>query len=63
MAPRSLVVFEHKDALGNAPAHELQSRVTAKLKDDGAAPRSIEDYELAINDSDLPTGITIQRKI
>lgn len=63
MAPRSLVVFEHKDALGNAPAHELQSRVTVKRKDDSVAARSIDDYELVVNDSALPTGITVHRMI
>ncbi|MEM9941302.1 MAG: type I-C CRISPR-associated protein Cas7/Csd2 [Planctomycetota bacterium] len=63
MAPRTLVVFEHQDALGNAPAHELQSRVTAKLKDETSSPRSIDDYLISVDDSELPTGISIHQKI
>jgi len=63
MAPRKLVVFEHKDALGNAPAHELQSRVTVKPRDGITSARTIDDYDISIDESDLPTGISIHQKI
>jgi len=63
MAPRKLVVFEHKDALGNAPAHELQSRVTVKSRDGITSARTIDDYDISIDESDLPTGISIHQKI
>ncbi|MEL7498741.1 MAG: type I-C CRISPR-associated protein Cas7/Csd2 [Planctomycetota bacterium] len=63
MAPQKLVVFQHKDSLGNAPAHELQSRVTVRLKDETTSARSVVDYEISIDESDLPAGVSIQQKI
>ena len=63
MSPRSLVIFEHKDALGNAPAHQLQSRVTVQLKDGVETPRAFQDYDVTITESDLPNGITIHHRI
>ena len=63
MSPRSLVVFEHVDALGNAPAHELQSRVTAKRTDESTPARTFADYEVSVDESDLPPGITVHKKI
>ncbi len=64
MATRGLIVFEHKDALGNAPAHALFERVQVqrKNKSDGPA-RSFADYEVTVNEADMPEGVTILRKV
>ena len=35
MAPQALIVFEHNDALGNAPAHKLQERVKVERTGNG----------------------------
>jgi len=53
MCTRKLVVFEHKDALGNKPAHELFSRVTHKRTTGGPA-REFSDYEIYLDGKTLP---------
>ena len=64
MATRGLIVFEHKDALGNAPAHALFERVQVQRKDKSNGPaRSFSDYEVTVNEADVPEGVTILRKV
>jgi CRISPR-associated protein Csd2 len=63
MAAQSLIVFEHKDPLGNAPAHKLQERITVTRKNNDSSPRSFGDYQVVVDESDLPAGITIHKKI
>lgn len=46
MAPRKLWVFKHDTALGNAPAHKLFERVSAKRKAGVVAAREFSDYEV-----------------
>lgn len=59
MATQKLVIFKHDSALGSAPAHKLFERVTIKRKDEANPARSINDYEVTIDDKDLPPGISI----
>jgi len=67
MSPQALIVFQHRDALGNAPAHKLFERVRVELKPDlrtqGKAPRSFDDYLLQIDDASLPASVQLIRKI
>jgi CRISPR-associated protein Csd2 len=63
MAPRGLYVFSHESKLGNAPAHKLFERIQAELKDPGMPPRQFNDYNLTINDADLPEGITLTKLV
>ena len=64
MATRGLIVFEHKDALGNAPAHALFERVQVERKDKTSGPaRSFTDYEVTVNAADMPEGVNILRKV
>ena len=67
MAPQALIVFEHASSLGNAPANKLFERVTVKRNaesnGDDVPARSFGDYQVIVNDSDLPEGITILRKL
>ena len=53
MAPRELIVFKHTDALGNAPAHKLQSLVSVSLKDESKPARCYEDYNVSVDESGL----------
>lgn len=66
MSPQELIVFQHESQLGNAPAHKLFSRVkverTASNGEVGP-PRSFSDYSVSVDDADLPSGISIERKI
>jgi CRISPR-associated protein Csd2 len=61
MATRGLYVFKHDSELGNAPAHVLFERIRPKLKDGLSVPRSFEDYEVAVNEANMPTGVTLTR--
>ncbi len=67
MAARSLVVFEHASALGNAPAHRLFERVTCVRRggESKRPARSFGDYEVRI-DRGRPEeidGVTIHERI
>lgn len=63
MSTRGLYVFKHDSELGNAPAHTLFERITPKLKDGVTVPRSFPDYEVAVDDSGLPNGVSLIRRI
>lgn len=63
MAPQALLVFEHSTPLGNAPAHKLFERVKVSTKPGVTAARSFADYDLAIDEVNLPTGIKFHRKL
>ena len=76
MAVRALVVFEHDNRLGRAPAHALFDRVMLKRVVDGdayeigdtrldnrAPPRAFSDYHVDVDEDDLPDGITVVRQV
>ena len=63
MAPRSLIVFEHKDKLGNAPAHKLFDLVRVSRKDREKPARGFEDYEVSIDRDTCPEEVTVAEKI
>lgn len=58
MAVRDLIVFRHDSELGNAPAYKLFDLVKAEKKPDVAAPRAYSDYQISVNDANLPAGVT-----
>ena len=62
MAARKLIVFEHDNAMGNAPAHRLFDTVQvtrAKSEEDGPA-RSFADYRVSVNAEALPVGVSVR---
>lgn len=59
MAPQKLIVFKHSSALGNAPAHRLFERVTAKRKGTVEAARSFGDYDVQVSKENLPQGVEL----
>jgi len=64
MATRGLIVFKHDSALGNAPAHKLFERVQVRRKTDPTKPaREFRDYEIIIDSTNLPHGVTLEEKI
>lgn len=65
MAPQALICFEHESPLGNAPANKLFDRVTIEKRSglNGSPPRSFADYEVAVNEADLPQGVQVKRRI
>lgn len=61
MATRGLYVFKHDSELGNAPAHALFGRIQATKNTD--VPRSFSDYDVTVDESAMPAGVTLLRKI
>jgi CRISPR-associated protein Csd2 len=59
MSARRLYIFRHESKLGNAPAHKLFERVKVTRKDESAPPRSFDDFNIAIEDGDLPEGVEL----
>ncbi len=63
MAPRGLYVFSHDNKLGRAPAHQLFERIQVKLKAGVATPRQFSDYQVQVEDQDLPEGVNLTRLV
>lgn len=63
MNPRGLIVFEHNSQLGNAPSHKLLEAVTITRKSTVEVPRAFTDYDVTLNESAIPAGVTIRRLI
>lgn len=61
MAMRKLVIFQHGSKLGNAPAHKLFERISARKISEGPA-RSYADYEITVNTDELPEGVTVSEQ-
>ena len=72
MATRKLVVFRHASALGNAPAHELFTRVKTwrvhkgerheigdERTDNWPPARSFADYAITVDRAGLPDGVEL----
>ena len=60
MATRKLIIFKHDSILGNAPAHKLFDLVKVTRKDKGVVARSFDDYNVSIDEFNLPSGVTIE---
>jgi CRISPR-associated protein Csd2 len=63
MNPRGLLVFKHDSQLGNAPSHKLFEAVTVKKKDGVEAPRAFSDYDVTVDESGIPSGVNLIRRI
>ena len=61
MRLQEVFVFRHDDPLGNAHAGKLFDRIKPSLKDGVAVPRSFSDYDLKVDQSELPTGVTLHK--
>lgn len=62
MAVRQLIIFKHSSELGNAPAHKLFETVSVKRKEGVKVPRSYGDYDVAIDETAIPAGVTMERR-
>jgi CRISPR-associated protein Csd2 len=60
MSARKLILFQHESKLGNAPAHRLFERVRVAARSSNGPPRCFDDYEVVIDQAQLPAGVTIQ---
>lgn len=63
MATQKLIVFKHDSELGNAPAHKLFDLVTVSRKDEPRPARSFSDYQVHIDKTNVPQGVTMIEKV
>lgn len=64
MAPRKLIVFKHRDKLGNAPAHKLFEAVKVAGLNGSGPPRSFDDYRerISIDRAAIPAEVDVIEK-
>lgn len=62
MAARKLIVFKHDHPMGNAPAHKLFElvKVVRTAGEADTPARSFADYQVSIDRTSLPAGVTIE---
>ena len=63
LALRGLTIFSHNNALGNAPAHRLFDRMKVELVEGVKIPRHFRDYQVTVNGTDLPDGVTLTQLV
>lgn len=63
MTTRGLIVFKHDSELGNAHAHSLFDRISVRRKDGVQVARSFADYELKIDETNMPSGVKLVRRV
>jgi CRISPR-associated protein Csd2 len=61
MATRGLFVFKHDQPLGNARAHALFERIQVRRKEGVEVPRSFEDYTAQVDETGMPSGVSLIR--
>jgi CRISPR-associated protein Csd2 len=62
MACRGLYVFTHEKPVGNAAAHKLFDLVKVQRVSE-SAPRAFSDYEIIVEEANLPEGVTLTRLV
>ncbi len=63
MAVRGLLVFKHDNQLGKAPSHTLFDLVRVNRKNESKPARAFSDYEVSVDESGIPQGVTLIRRI
>lgn len=62
MAVRRLIIFRHESELGNAPAWKLFELVKAQRREGVTTPRDFDDYEVTVDEANLPEGVKCEVK-
>lgn len=63
MCTRGLYVFKHASELGNAHAHTLFDRIAVSRKEGLEVARGFRDYEVRVDDTPLPQGVELMRRV
>jgi len=63
MNARKLFLFKHNSKLGNAPANKLFDLVKVKRKDENRPARSFEDYEVVVDETNVPENVTLEVRL
>jgi CRISPR-associated protein Csd2 len=61
MSTRGLYIFRHDSELGNAHAHALFDRISARKRVD--VPRAFSDYEIKVDEENLPAAVQLIRRL
>ncbi len=61
MRLQEVFIFRHEDPLGNAHAGKLFDRIAPKRKDSVGVARRFSDYDIAVDETNLPAGVTLIR--
>jgi CRISPR-associated protein Csd2 len=59
MSAQKLIVFKHDSALGNAPANQLFDLVKVE-KTTVDSPRSFKDYQVTVDEANVPAGVHVE---
>lgn len=62
MSAQRLILFRHDSVLGNAPANKLFDLVKVERTTDNV-PRSFSDYQVTIDKTQLPAGVSVEEVI
>lgn len=62
MSARKLIVFEHENAMGNAPAHALFDAVKVQRAEgtEDRPARSFADYHISVDSEAMPKGVSVR---
>ncbi len=62
MAARKLIVFEHENAMGNAPAHALFDAVKVQRAEgtEDRPARNFSDYRVSVDAEAMPKGVSVR---
>lgn len=63
MSTRGLYIFKHDSELGNAHAHSLFDRIQVKRKSGVDVPRSFTDFDVIVNEKEVPSGVQLIRRV
>lgn len=63
MAVRGLIIFKHDNQLGRAPSHALFDLVKVSRTSEGKPARSFADYTVTVDESAVPEGVTVIRRV
>ncbi len=63
MSTRGLYVFKHNSLLGNAQAQSLFDRIKVQRKEGVEIASRFSDYEIVVDESDMPGGVSLIRMI
>jgi nitrogen fixation/metabolism regulation signal transduction histidine kinase len=63
MSVCGLYVFTHTNKRGDAPAHQLFSRIGVKKDQEVQFPRQFSHYTVSVDDANLPPGVTLTRLV
>ena len=61
MACRGLYIFSHEKKAGNAPAHKLFDNFNIEKKENVEVPRSINDYDIELEEDEIPKGVKLTK--